>query len=308
MTGFFYWNKMKDIRHHYFSSFGGNIKDSHTIDTYTLSEMLREIKMPDQSVIDLVEKIRSEQDADKKARLKWQLKSWTPAVLCSKRRRIDNIIGFSGLMPLDFDKLPSKEYAQDVREFLLKEYPWIYAVWLSSSGKGVRAIVRIPIVESTAEYKMIFDAVRHNHISAYEIIDYFDTAPKNAVLPLFQSYDPNLIFRYECEIFDERYTAPEPERKNYPPINETGDAERNRVARIAESGIGKIKDNGHPQLCRVCMALGGYVGGGYIDFNEAVDLMHTLIERNDYLSQKQSVYKVTAKQMIQYGSKNPLYL
>jgi hypothetical protein len=75
---------MKDIYHHYFSSYRGNIKDTRTVSTFTLDEMLREITDPDDATKRLVHHIRNAKDAEEKARLKMQLKAWTPVVYAQK--------------------------------------------------------------------------------------------------------------------------------------------------------------------------------------------------------------------------------
>jgi hypothetical protein len=299
---------MKDIYHHYFSSYIGNIKDTRTVSTFTLDEMLREITDPDDATKRLVHHIRNAKDAEEKARLKMQLKAWTPVVLCAEKRRISEIIGYSGLMPLDFDKLPDAEYAVELKNFLFDNIPSLYAVWLSSSGKGVRAIVYIPIVHEKSEYVALFEGFRREIVEEYSFIDYFDSAPKNPVLPLFQSYDPNMRFRIEADIFNAPYYPVQAPVKTYPPLSSPDDKDKAFVIRKTIKGIEKITDNGHPQMCGVALALGGYVGGGYIDYSEAIDLMHTLIERNSYLSQKADIYKKSAKEMIQYGTKRPIYL
>jgi hypothetical protein len=54
--------------------------------------------------------------------------------------------------------------------------------------------------------------------------------------------------------------------------------------------------------------MGGYVGAGYIDQQHAIDAMQQMIDGNGYLSQKASIYKQTAKEMINKGTTQPTYL
>ena len=135
----------------------------------------------------------------------------------------------------------------------------------------------------------------------------FDPAPKNAILPLFYSHDPAILYREEPTTFTDTYTPPEPATPEYiPPITENPTRNRSWAISNTEKAINKIIDNGHPQLRAVAYAMGGYVSAGYITEHEAIDTLNRLIESNSYLSQKPSVYKRTAKEMIRKGQSEPL--
>jgi hypothetical protein len=293
---------------HCFSVFSGNIKDSEVKGTTDLIGLINDISNPDEFTQCIIDEIRSETDEDKRARMKWQLKGYTPTVLLKDRRRLENIVSYSGLMPLDFDKLPHRQYATELRNFLFDEYPFIYASWLSSSGKGVRALVHIEQPQDKADFQAMFAGFKEYKISDYEFVDYFDNAPKNVVLPLFQSHDSDIKYRNNAIQWNQRYYHTEPLPRNLPPLEKPDERDLKQVYNILQSAINKIVDNGHPQLRGASFALGGYVGANYIDYTEAVNLIDSLIERNHYLSQKNEVYKVTARQMIQQGMSKPLYL
>jgi hypothetical protein len=212
---------------------------------------------------------------------------------------------FSGLLSLDFDKLESVDYAKDFKHFLFDEYPFIYATWLSSSGKGVRAIVHIPKVESVDEFKLYYNALESQEMMQY---DGYDTAPKNPVLPLFQSYDPGLLYRKTAEQWTQK-TDPIKEPVYKPMVlPDISDKDIMQIMRAIKSAIDSINDYGHPRLRAASFTLGGYVGANYILYNQAVDYMFDLIDSNAYLSKKANTYKRTAKEMIQKGINQPLYL
>ena len=299
---------MSKITDHIHSVYRGNIKDASPIGTHRLYDTLKQIKCADPKTIDLIKRIRAETNEDKKAQLKWKLRAYTPSTVCTGLRRYDNIKEFSGLMSIDFDKLPDRDYAIGLKEHLFEHYPFIYASWLSSSGLGVRAILRIPIVMTTNEFKALFDGFREYKVSDNEYLEYFDSAPKNAVLPLFQSYDPDLLYRWECDVWNRTYIEPEPITRQIAPLAGITDQDKRRVIAMVQSSIDKINGNGHPQLRGASFALGGYVGAGYIDQYEAIQLMESLIDANSYLSKKPKVYKITARQMIRLGQSQPIYL
>jgi hypothetical protein len=293
---------MNNYKH--FSTFGGNIKDSAVKGTATLPEMLMDIKNPPPQTIELIARIRAEQDEERRAMLKCSLKSWTPAVLCQNNRRHANIIAFSGLIPLDFDKLPNREYSTEFASYLFNQYQFIHATWLSASGKGVRALVNVPIAQDIHEYRQLWHGLANSVMNSY---DGFDSITKNPTQPVFQSYDQNLLMRDQPSRWTKKYIAPEPPPRELISIEIDDDDER-YVCNIIRKSIDGVNDNGHPQLRGASFALGGYVGAGYISENRALDLIERLIDGNNYLSKKADVYKKTAQEMIKKGQSSPLYL
>jgi len=287
-----------------FQYYKANIKDSTPIGFVTLDQFFQAIKDPKPEIKEVFNQIKLAElsgDMELKAKLKTSLYSFTPAVIVSDKRCYSSITQFTGLMPLDFDHLTQSE-AQELKEHLFNDYPFIIGSWLSASKCGVRALVNIPQCESVDEYKQYFDGIQHlSDLGKYKN---FDIAPKNAVLPLFLSYDPDIYYG-DCLIkWEQKYKPVIPPKK----VQYKYDSNPSRVYRVIESAIDKITNNGHPQLRAASFALGGYIGAGYIAFDDALDIIFNLIESNQYLSQKPKVYKKTAETMIKKGIQNPLYL
>jgi hypothetical protein len=279
----------------------GNIKNATTQGFITAEIWLDRIRNPKPGMVQLIEKIRSTTNETDKAILKAKLPSVTPAVLMDKGvpRSYKSIKDFTGIMMVDFDKI---SYADQFREYLFIRYPFIIATWLSSSGKGVRGMVKVPKCKDTDEFKMRFTALQ----KLLGVYDGFDSAPKNSVLPLFYSIDKYAFVDLErTEIFREYYIEPTQECK---PVDwRLPDNNKSKFAYLnIQKAIDKITDNGHPQLRAAAYSLGGYVAAGYIAYNDAIDYINQLIESNKYLSQKKDVYKTTAKTMINKGQSEPL--
>jgi hypothetical protein len=295
---------IKDYRNHYHSVYSGNIRNSKPIATQNLLELIQAIRTPSQQTIDLIDQIRQETDPATKAILKTQLSAYTPCVICRENRTYSDIMQFSGLMALDFDKLESVDYAQEFKYHIFDEYPFVYATWLSSSGKGVRALVRVKQVDTPDQFKAHYAALERNYMDQYPG---YDAAPKNAVLPLFQSHDPNLLYRKVADEFEEVYIPPKIERY-IPQVKHIATPDdHNRAERRFIDKINSIDTAGHPVLRAACFVLGGHVGAGYIAYESAEQLAHSMIEQHWYLCQKTSVYKRTATEMIQKGAQMPLY-
>jgi hypothetical protein len=285
----------------FFNYYAAEINKSRPLGTVTLTQFFEAIKNPKPHILEIYDRIyRADQEGNKelKAELKTHLYSFTPCVVINGRRRYEDIVSFTGLMMLDFDKIDN---AQEFKEFLFNTYDFIIGTWLSASKRGVRALVNIPYVETVDEFKSLFAGIEHEEMGQYHG---FDTAPKNPVLPLFLSHDPDIYIGDTQGIWNITYNPP----VSKPVEQYKFDGDPTRVERIIKSAIDKITDNGHPQLRSAAYTMGGYVGSGNISMNRAVEFIHQLIDHNEYLSIKPAVYKRTAEEMIIKGSNDPLYL
>lgn len=289
------------------SYYTGNIKTTIPRGRVSIERLLHGIKHPKPATLQQLHRLNQAQTPEEKTAIKHNLFYFTPAVAIAegKPRKYVNIESFTGILPIDFDKLQTHEQARELKQALFDTYPFILASWLSSSGKGVRAFIKIPTPPDLATFQGHFRAVQQE---MGEIIG-FDTAPYNAVLPLFISHDPDILIRENPETFTETYTPPPPKRKPYTPTFTTPNKHR-YMSRIA-SAFNKIIDNGHPQLRAASAIAGGFVGAGYISETEAVHHIENLIRSNPYLSQfgeaKIQTYLTTAKQMILKGQLTPIY-
>jgi len=99
----------------------------------------------------LIKNLRSEVDPEKKKVIKNSLPGITFCGTFTSRKK-ENLKQGSGLAILDFDKLDNAFEFKDS----LKSNDYIFSCWISPSGNGVKALVKIPIIENDIEYKQIF--------------------------------------------------------------------------------------------------------------------------------------------------------
>jgi len=292
-----------------FQYYPGDIRSTKPKGLITLDQMLQAIHYPKNNVKQICEEIKKAGESNDKAekdRLKRQLYFFTPCALFDNKRSYANIVNFTGLLLLDFDKL-ERDYAIEFKHALFDEYKFIIASWLSVSGHGVRAIVRIPQAKTTDEFKQYFEALKQE-VGGYRG---FDSAPKNPALPLFISHDPVLRRRNDAELWTKKYIPPQPvltkvfyKHENY----------SDKIEEITRKAIAKIYDNGHPQLRAMAFALGGYIQNGHISQQDAIELINSCIDQNFYLSRKTKnssfsmadTYKKTALTMIIKGQEKGL--
>jgi hypothetical protein len=134
----------------------------------------------------LVEDIRSANDKEQVNKLKLKL----PSVCFSgefKERTDAGIEKHSGFICLDFDNVEDV----DLKKVELKQYQFIYAVWISPSGKGLKALVKIADTDKHREH---FQAIQ-------EILPEIDKSGINVSRVCYESYDPEIIINTDAVKF-----------------------------------------------------------------------------------------------------------
>lgn len=125
-----------------------------------------------------VEEIRTCLDKEKRNKLKNNL----PCVVFggSFGRRAENaLIQASGFMVLDFDNVEDPE---QLAKTTLPTHSFIYAAWVSPSGTGVKALVKIA---DPTKYRLHFAALAKDFPG-------IDESGKDMVRVAFESYDPHI--------------------------------------------------------------------------------------------------------------------
>ena len=331
-----------------FQYYKANIKQTEPLGILTLPRFIQAIRQPRDEVKDIFNQIHKAELAEDwklKADLKTHLYSFTPAVYVIGKRRYADIHNFTGLLVLDFDHLPSQDNAKEFRNHIFNEYGFIVATWLSASGLGVRALVRIPVIvprEETRggvdEYQAYFNGLAYYEvprlfkrqlekegIESNDIENFplqskeakymrkkigFDMAPKNAVLPMFLSWDSGILSRSysECEVWSTMYVEPDVVSIPLVQFVEPTYRSERRLLGMMKAQMGGIVDEGHLIVRSTAFRLGGYVGGGEIDFGTVEGWMYDYIDSHGYLRQKAATYKKTVTEMLKRGMMKPLQL
>lgn len=106
------------------------------------------------------------------------------------KRNNNSLKKASGLMIIDIDKLPDAH--EEKSKIILNTH--IFACWISPSGDGIKALVKIPIVENDKEYKRVFKQVE-------QLFDNVDESGKDISRFCFESYDPDIYINLDAETF-----------------------------------------------------------------------------------------------------------
>jgi hypothetical protein len=295
---------LENISFNYYSS---NIFLSKALGVVSLRQFINANKNPKQKVKEVLLKIADCKDDENKRKLKQSLYCFTPAVLIGidTKRNYANIHKFTGLVQLDFDKLEDGAAAVQLRDWLFNSYPQVVTAYISPSKKGVKALMAIPEVKTVDEFKEYWLGIRQ----AFANIPSFDTATKNAILPLFISYDPDLKYREKWEVWTTKgivEKTPFTQQVNAKQIKldaTQASYYKDKTINIFNNKIDSIVDNGHPQLIKACLVLGSRAAAGYIDEFEALSLIVNAIGRNSYLSKDTKGYIKTGTKMFGEGLK-----
>ena len=123
-----------------------------------------------------VEKIRKEKDAAKRSKLKNNL----PCICYSgkfRQRKKSEIIEHTGFVCLDFDKVENVE----VKKAELAADKYVFSCWVSPSGNGVKALIKIP--SDIEKHEMYFDSLKTQYPD-------IDPSGRDVGRVCFESYDP----------------------------------------------------------------------------------------------------------------------
>ena len=295
--------------------YNGNIYDSKVVGHLTLEQWANAQMNPRPEIVKLLEGVYFAGKA-KNNKLKQELKTKlyyvTPSVYIpvGVKRQYANIVHFTGYAQLDFDKLDSINEAKELRDYLFNQYDCLIMTYLSPSKLGVKCIIQIPRVLDVEEYKDYYAAIE---LEMKEQSSNFDHAPFNCVLPLFISMDADLKYRSNATTWNVK----EDRTIDYAHLNKvesewgrgrTDYAKALHTIEQFKKKIDAIQDcDGHPRLRSACLVLGSRAGAGYVDIQQALELMEWGISTNGYLVKKKNTYLKTGHWCINQGYNNPSY-
>lgn len=246
---------MKNIT--FFKSFGDKLNPI-LIELDTVLQWIGNCRIQKQ-----IDEIRACKDKAHKRFLKEQL----PCIVFSgtfSERRDEKMIKHSGFAILDFDKIKDV----DAKKIELISYPFVYSVFVSPSGNGLKALVRIPA-----------DIKKHRGYYAGLINKFpdLDTANCNESRICFESCDSNIyINKNAIEFTDYVEQAPPQEPKEARSFELT---DYKKIGIVSDIIRGAMKGDFHNQLVKASYLMGGYVAGGYVAEHDAIRILEDEIQR-----------------------------
>ena len=232
-----------------------NTSEPHYI---TLEDTLQRIK--DGKSKDTVEQVRQ---GDKKAKKELPIALFSGVFV---GRKDEHIEGHSGLIVLDFDHIDVQDYKS-----LLGTDEHIRACWVSPSGDGLKALVRISNPERHRDH---FRALQSYFERNYGLE--IDPSGVNVARACFESYDPDLISNESCKTFGAMLT----ERSEHQEVIKQESYTDYEKLDIIVHMIRKAEDGDkHNVLLRASILCGGYISAGRMEEDEALRVMERELSR-----------------------------
>jgi hypothetical protein len=246
-------------------------------------------------------------DKKLKDELKERLFYFLPCVtLDGQGRSYTNLTGFTGLMVVDLDNL-EVGFAKEIKQYLFETYSFVIASFLSASKKGVKLIIKIPIVKSIDEFKAIF----YGLMSEWQFYKGMDFTPKNSVLANYLTYDRELLYRIDATEFNKKGIQLDEFKEHVGEIEvleNVTEEQIDKVKLILKRMFANITDAGHNIVRSASLLGGGFAGSGYMSYEDMRDYLFELIEQTPYLHSKLKTYKTTCVQMLTKGITAPVKL
>lgn len=170
-----------------------SIKDISTPYYKDIDAIIERIKKG--SSKDVVKRIRQEKDKKKRD----EIKATLPAICFSgafSKRNDDSLIEHSGLICLDFDGYEKHKDMLEDKEAFSKD-KFVFSVFISPSGNGLKVLVRIP-------------PVAEDHLSYFNGLEQhfnnprFDKTTKNLSRVCYESYDPSIFVNKNASVWETR--------------------------------------------------------------------------------------------------------
>lgn len=206
----------------------------------------------------------------------------------ASHRTDESVTEHSGFFILDFD-----EVDVNLKSSQLKTDPYIFAVWLSPSGNGVKALVKCPA--SVENHRLYYTAFLDRYPE-------LDSTSRNVSRVTFESYDPNLWLNRNSLIWDKKLT--EEQRK----ANKDKEANR-RGTKVISTAVGIVRSSyqgtKHDALIKASNLLGGYIATGRVDESEAIKVLTEEIKAKNPKDLSGAIQ--TIKDGIAFGKTRPLH-
>ena len=128
-----------------------------------------------------------------------KVKSLLPATaFCgtfNRGHRVQDLVVYNKLLVIDVDKIPLEALPET--QSLLCNDSYLYSVWLSPSGSGLKGLVRL---ESPVQYhKLAFDQVASYFLEKYDVR--LDKSGSDVSRLCYASWDPNLFINENSSVF-----------------------------------------------------------------------------------------------------------
>lgn len=200
----------------------------------------------------------------KKQKIKLPIVLWAGSFT---QRNKNSMAEPSGLMILDFDGVDD----MDGLKKRLTEATYVYSVFMSPSGRGYKALVRIPRVSTDEEYKQYFAALKKEWKE-------LDSSGKDIGRSCFFSYDPNIYINDKADVWDKKYQTPK--QKETGSVYQVKDGAWDNINTALRKIEDSIDGEKHDVRTKVAYLFGGWVGAKDLRYQDAYNLLEGAVMKN----------------------------
>lgn len=206
-------------------------------------------------------------------------------------RNDDALFEHSGFIVLDFDHIDAESSKK-----ILATDSYVYSCWVSPSGDGLKALVRITNPERHRDH---FRALKTYFLKQYDLE--VDDSGINESRACFESYDPDITVNessvkfgaFATERSEQQTAIQEGVYTDYMKLNLAA-----RMIRMADDG------DKHHTLLKASKLCGGYVGAGRMEEDEVVRVLFREISKRE-IDSEESAFS-TIRSGIEEGKKAPI--
>jgi len=197
----------------------------------------------------------------------------------------------SGLIVLDFDHVDVEK-----SKSVLATDSYVYSCWVSPSGDGLKALVRVTNAERHRDH---FRALKTYFHKQYDLE--VDDSGINESRACFESYDPDIVINELAQKFGAFATERSEQAQEARVGSVTDYMKLNlacRIIRQAEDG------EKHSMLLKASRLIGGFIAAGRIEEEEAVRVLTREILKRDVDSEEHAIK--TIREGIEKGKQDPI--
>ena len=223
------------------------------------------------------------------------LKASLPSVCFSgrfKKRTDADIIKHSGLVILDFDHVAN---LKGFKASICAD-KYTYAAFISPSGDGLKVLIKIPAIIKDHEF---------HYMALIKKYPTLDATSRNLSRVCFVSYDSELYFNPDSEIFTDKVDKVKKETKIVIPCNDNILNDHKKIGIACDIIRSSTDGNKHHNLIKASRLMGGFIGGGLVSEMEGVRTLELEINMKSPSDFKAACKAIRAG--IEYGKKDPIH-
>jgi replicative DNA helicase len=218
-----------------------------------------------------------------------------PVVLFSgefKGRYDEALERHSKFIVLDFDHIDVA-----ASKALLSTDPYVYSCWVSPSGDGLKALVKVTNPERHRDH---FRALRTYFHKQYDLE--VDESGINESRACFESYDPDIVINDDSSAFGAFATE---KSESQVAVSKSDSYTDYLKLNLATKMIRQAADGEkHPTLLRAARLCGGYISAGRMEEDEVIRILTREIMKRDIDDEQHAVR--TIKEAIEKGKQDPI--